>query len=401
MKLGVLKRLKFGMMLFGIGMGLIFPLYAIFFVEFKPGLQIWFNLGCIIAGIMVGGFSYQLVKWILLGHLRELALACRRISNGQFDVHIDLDSPDEVGEIVHGFNMMGETLGELFDEVSVGVRNLTGVAGNLSAFSHELVQTIGEQRAHVANISTATHEATNTIDEISSNLSQTAGFSAEINDHAGQTDEQLAVSVHVMDKSSKSMSNTLELMGKLSKQSADISSILAIIGKIAQQTNLLALNATVEAARAGKHGKGFAVVAGEVKELSLRTSKATKEIEAMVTAFQEDFKQTITGVEEHAAINEELYDMMSNSSDSVNEIIRRIKEISRMIQHVSGAAKDQVSAYHNIDVSMDSINQAFSDVLQGSDNLVNESDNILKFTSHLQTIMQRFEKTTNQLQPAG
>ena len=200
MKLGVLKRLKFGMMLFGIGMGLIFPLYAIFFVEFKPGLQIWFNLGCIIAGIMVGGFSYLLVKWILLGHLRELALACRRISNGQFDVHIDLDSPDEVGEIVHGFNMMSETLGELFDEVSVGVQNLTGVAGNLSAFSHELVQTIGEQRAHVANISTATHEATATIDEISGNLSQTAGFSAKINDHAGLTDEQLAHKVVVINR---------------------------------------------------------------------------------------------------------------------------------------------------------------------------------------------------------
>jgi methyl-accepting chemotaxis protein len=400
MKLGVLKRLQFGMMLFGIGMGLIFPLYAIFFVEFKPGLQIWFNLGCIIAGIMVGGFSYLLVKWILLGHLRDLAVACRRISNGQFDVHIDLDSSDEVGEIVHGFNMMSETLREMFEEVTVGVENLIGVAGNLSEFSHELVQTIGEQRAHVANISTATHEATTTIDEISGNLSQTVGFSSEINKNAGQTDEQLAVSVHVMDKSSKSMVNTLDLMEKLSKQSAEISSILAIIGEIAQQTNLLALNATVEAARAGKHGRGFAVVAGEVKELSVRTAKATQEIEEMVSAFQDDFKQTITGVEDHAAINQSLHEMMSSSSGSINEIITSINKISQMLEQVSGAAKDQVSAYHNIDVSMGSINQAFNDVLQGTDNLVNESDRILRFTSHLQSILQRFEKTS-QLQLAA
>jgi len=400
MKLGVLKRLKFGMMLFGIGMGLIFPLYAIFFVEFKPGLQIWFNLGCIIAGIMVGGFSYLLVKWILLGHLRELALTCRKISNGQFDVHIDLNSPDEVGEIVHGFNMMAETLQELFAEVSVGVHNLIGVAGNLSAFSHELVQTIGEQRAHVANISTATHEATTSIDKISGNLSQAVGFSTEINDHASQTDEQLVVSVHVMDKSSKSMANTLELMEKLNKQSAEISSILAIIGEIAQQTNLLALNATVEAARAGRHGKGFAVVAGEVKELAHRTANATQEIEEMVGVFQGDFKQTITGVEDHSSINQSLHEMMSESSDSINEIIRSIKKISEMIQQVSEAAKDQVSAYHDIDESMGSINQALNDVLQGTDNLVNESDNILKFTSHLQAILQRFEKT-NQLQLAA
>jgi len=53
-----------------------------------------------------------------------------------------------------------------------------------------------------------------------------------------------------------------------------------------------------------------------------------------------------------------------------------------------------------ISESSGSINQAFNEVLEGTDNLVNESDNILKFTSHLQTILQRFEKT-NQLQLAA
>jgi methyl-accepting chemotaxis protein len=40
MKLGILRRLQIGMMGFGIAMGLIFPVYAMFFVEFKPGIQI-------------------------------------------------------------------------------------------------------------------------------------------------------------------------------------------------------------------------------------------------------------------------------------------------------------------------------------------------------------------------
>ena len=62
MKIGILKRLQFGMMVFGIAMGLIFPVYASFFVEFKPGMQIWFTLGCIIAGIVVGGFSFMRSK---------------------------------------------------------------------------------------------------------------------------------------------------------------------------------------------------------------------------------------------------------------------------------------------------------------------------------------------------
>jgi methyl-accepting chemotaxis protein len=268
MKFGILKRLQFGMMVFGIAMGLVFPVYAMFFVDFKPGMQVWFTLGCIIAGFIVGGFSFMLVKIILLGHLRKLASACREVTAGRFDVRVNLDSPDEIGEIVYGFNMMINTLQELFEEVRTGVKNLLGVAGNLSTFSHELVETVGEQRAHVTNISAATNEATVTINEISENLAMTVGYSKEIDESASQTDDQIFHSVQAMNQSSESMTKTVKLTETLSKQSKEISSILSIIGEIAQQTNLLSLNATVEAARAGKHGRGFAVVAGEVKELA-------------------------------------------------------------------------------------------------------------------------------------
>lgn len=392
MKIGILKRLQLGMMVFGIGMGLIFPLYAMFFVEFRPGMQIWFNLGCIIAGIAVGGFSYLLVKLILLGHLRKLAWACREVTAGRLDVQINLSSPDEIGEIITGFNMMTNTLQELFGELKVGVKNLVGVAGSLSAFSHELVATIGEQRGHVTNISAATNEATATIHEISENLSMTVGFSKEINDNASQTDDQIYHSVQAMNKSSESMTKTVKLMEDLRIQSKEISSILSIIGEIAQQTNLLSLNATVEAARAGKHGKGFAVVAGEVKELAARTAKATQEIEGMLGSFKESVSQIIGGVKLNADLNATLDDMLSGSTKNIDGIIQSIQKVSRMIEQVSEATKQQVEAYHNIDMSMGSINQAFYEMLDSTDDLVRNGDDILKFTSQLESIIRKFDK---------
>jgi len=393
MKLGILKRLQLGMMVFGIAMGLIFPVYATFFVEFKPGLQIWFNLGCILAGIVVGGVSYLLVKLILLGHLRKLASACKEVTAGRFDVRVDVESPDEIGEIVSGFNIMIDTLQELFGEVRRGVKNMLGIAGNLSAFSHELVETIEEQRAHVTNISAATNEATVTIGEISENLAMTVGFSREIDDNASQTDDQIYHSVQAMNQSSESMTKTVKLMEDLSIQSKEISSILSIIGKIAQQTNLLSLNATVEAARAGKHGKGFAVVAGEVKELAARTAKATREIESMVGAFQGGVNQIIKGVGVNSNLNATLNEMLGSSTTNIQGITQSIQKISKMIEQTSDATRQQAEAYENIDQSMGSINQAFYEILESTDDLVQNGDDILKFTSHLQSILNKFDAT--------
>ncbi len=76
-----------------------------------------------------------------------------------------------------------------------------------------------------------------------------------------------------------SVENALD---QLRQEIDKVAEVAQTIEAIARQTNLLALNATIEAARAGELGKGFAVVAGEVKQLSGRTSQATKEIAALV-----------------------------------------------------------------------------------------------------------------------
>ncbi len=65
--------------------------------------------------------------------------------------------------------------------------------------------------------------------------------------------------------------------------SKDIAAITATIDEAAFQTSLLALNAGVEAARAGEAGRGIAVVAQELRLLADRSTKAARELNALLT----------------------------------------------------------------------------------------------------------------------
>ncbi|MGY1717002.1 GAF domain-containing protein [Geodermatophilus sp. SYSU D01106] len=82
----------------------------------------------------------------------------------------------------------------------------------------------------------------------------------------------------------------------LGEASTDIGKVVKTIRGIADQTNLLALNATIEAARAGEAGRGFSVVANEVKELAAETARATTDVDARVTAIQQQVERVTAGL---------------------------------------------------------------------------------------------------------
>ncbi len=142
---------------------------------------------------------------------------------------------------------------------------------------------------------------------------------------------------------------------ELGAKSDQIGAIVETIDDIAEQTNLLALNAAIEAARAGEQGKGFAVVADEVRKLAERSSRATKEIAALIGEVQKGTDHAVEAMRAGAAVVEqgsELANLAGSSLDEIAEAVEATKaavlRITSAVDAMSAASSGVVSASDGI-----------------------------------------------------
>ncbi len=65
MRITPMKRIMMVLSTFGILIGIIFPIYAGLFIEWIPSRKLAFSIGCLVAGFLVGMFSFYVVNFIL------------------------------------------------------------------------------------------------------------------------------------------------------------------------------------------------------------------------------------------------------------------------------------------------------------------------------------------------
>ncbi len=250
-KKSILRKLFVCMMGFGITMGLVFPVYANFFVEWKAGYFPYFAAGSILAGITVGGVSYWFVRVILLKPLLKVSNMAAAVSEKDISTKLSIASEDNIGIIVEGFNAAVCALNDFVRET----RKITGEAKKI----------IGDNNSGASG---SIEQLNDTMSELTSSIYSTSEHSKTIQSKIIQTKEALKTTATTLEQTNQMVHSFGNTVAGLDENAKKISDIVKFIKEIAIQTNLLALNAGIEASKAGENGRSFAVVASEIRKLS-------------------------------------------------------------------------------------------------------------------------------------
>lgn len=369
------KKIFSGFMAFGILMGLVFPFFAKIFVTVKPDMEIFFMVGCIAAGILMGFSAYLVYRLIIGKVIKNLSETFMEVSNGNLQVKCDMESNDDIGKLCDSINKMIDTLNHLFGDVknviedttdrveassvdlANGIRNTAGLAKYITNAMDELSAGISVQE-------NSTETSARTMSAISAGITQLAVLFEKISEGSQQavteardgnkTIQKAAVQLKIINDSAHSLTGHLT---HFEKRSMEIGSIANDITGIAAQTNLLALNASIEAARAGENGLGFKVVADEVRKLSEQTENMTQKIIRILKAIERDSKESIRSMEKVQKEVNSGMDLAKNAGVTFGHIIETVDHVAGQMLEAAATTEEISQGTQEIASSLSGVEQ--------------------------------------------
>ncbi len=336
--------------------------------------------------------SAVLASRMILTPIRQLSRMTAHIASGDFISEVDpVRGRDEFRDLYENLLKVKESVGGVIQDVSVNGSHVAIAAEELEATSAQIASGVKNQNQKEELIASAIEEMTATILDVAQNASKSYQAAEKMVEAAGQGKQKTDEAIESMNKITAIFSEVGSMGGMLSRKTQDIGNITRVIDDIVEQTHLLAFNAAIEAAHAGEHGRGFSVVADEVRGLSEKTAKATKEIVRMIQEIQEESGNTVVVMCEGIELSEEGADHTREVGESMKKIVESVTHVKDMVQLIAAATEEESRASEQIAESAHEISLVSKETTNGSEESLRASMDLSKLASELQQRLSYFK----------
>jgi len=390
-------------------MNIIFDIYLNLSIRFRIALLCICYSFCIVASGLVAHFASHVITivamsiFIVLGlifgyiNMRTITTSIDRtisylkaMAGGDLSQEIVIRRNNEISATLRAIKELQESMNRIISGIKGTSRQMADESGNLFDLSAGIADHTVEAASQSTSVSVAIDQLASTSVEISDSCNSMSSMANKTTGLAQNGEKVVGGMARTMEQIESMMVDATGAVRNLGTNSEHIDEILSTISDIADQTNLLALNAAIEAARAGEQGRGFAVVADEVRSLAERTSKATQEIQKIISALQKDVHQVINVMERSGETVRNGGKEVQNSCDAIAGIRREIELLHDHVSHVATAATEQSATTSDLTRNMHLISGVLREAASGAEQTKESAKGFAQSSDSLQQMVNQF-----------
>ncbi|WP_102273466.1 methyl-accepting chemotaxis protein [Cytobacillus massiliigabonensis] len=326
---------------------------------------------------------------------------------------------DEIGKMANALWEIRKGLRDFAIQLQVFSSAIASHSTHLTKNTEENVHAITQVVATIDGIAAGNTEQAQTINNINATLLEVVHLIDQMTNEASTGAKHAASSLNAvlegqktvdlqtikMDQNIEVSTDANQSINELSQMIDQVKGIVHMITSIAEQTNLLALNASIEASRAGDAGKSFAVVAGQIRNLAEESSKAAKEISALISKTTEKSNTSVEKISKAGLLINEQKDALKITEDAFGKIKTTydnivgsfthtafaIETINQKAKQISSQLQGMAKTAENFAASTEEISASGQEQLASTEVVSQSSKDMNILADRLNTELNRFK----------
>lgn len=356
---------------------------------------------------------------IIIRPVKGLTKNIVAMSDGDFTIDVQAKGADEIGR-------MSRSVADFIVSIKGMLQDIQDISGQVEQHS-ESTNTVSDNMYHVAEVQAQSMKELNvTVDQLSESIGEIADSATQlamvVSDTKAtsvQVESYMTKTVEISEKGKLDMQRVSEAMenisqsiqkldvaiSKVGKASEEITNIVSVIGSIADETNLLSLNASIEAARAGEAGKGFAVVASEIGKLASTSTESVDDIVALVGEITNLVQETVDQAQSsmdnihessgliNTALNtfDSIFADIHSTSDMIDEMMVKVGEVDEVATNVAAISEEQAASTEEIHATSEDMAEQAKNIAESSKNVLTGAQELSQEANQLTEHLKKFK----------